>query len=233
MFWALNGATRNPSCKRMRHRAAVSTDLPALEQVPWNMMAGVLGVGMDSYSPFFSEDDQVADLAGKGQGQFDDLLQPVGAVRLLSPPGIDLLFGPGAFHADDLAARRVDRGGVQEKFTDVGEGAAGDEGHGKGCAIHLGGAFFQTAAEHLDILQAQGSDHMAQKRNPFLAGLHQDDRQLRSGRLEGQAGKSRAGTDVEERLLCAARRRENPEQGQGVEEVGLPDLAQRAPWPPD
>ena len=69
MFWALNGATRNPSCKRMRQRAAVSTDLPALEQVPWNMMAGVLGVGIRLFA-FFSESNQVADLAGKWQGNY-------------------------------------------------------------------------------------------------------------------------------------------------------------------
>ena len=39
MFCALNGATRMPSCKRIRHRAAVSTLLPALELVPWIIRA--------------------------------------------------------------------------------------------------------------------------------------------------------------------------------------------------
>ena len=41
MFWALNGATRTPSWRRMRHSAAVSTDLPALDEVPCTMRAGV------------------------------------------------------------------------------------------------------------------------------------------------------------------------------------------------
>ena len=50
MFCALKGATRNPSCSRMRHMAAVSTLLPALEQVPWNMMAGGRD-GLDMRSP--------------------------------------------------------------------------------------------------------------------------------------------------------------------------------------
>ena len=41
MFWALNGATRRPSWKRMRHSAAVRMLLPALELVPWSIRAGV------------------------------------------------------------------------------------------------------------------------------------------------------------------------------------------------
>jgi hypothetical protein len=42
MFWALNGATQSPSCRKIRHRAAVRTDLPALDERPCSMMAGVL-----------------------------------------------------------------------------------------------------------------------------------------------------------------------------------------------
>ncbi len=37
MFCDLNGATATPSWKRIRHIAAVSTLLPAFEQVPWNI----------------------------------------------------------------------------------------------------------------------------------------------------------------------------------------------------
>ena len=42
MFCALNGATRTPSWSKMRHIAAVSTLLPALELVPWSIKAGGL-----------------------------------------------------------------------------------------------------------------------------------------------------------------------------------------------
>jgi|GEM_PF-3784135 len=52
MFCALKGATLTPSCRRMRQRAAVSTDLPALEQVPWNMRAGVFLPFVIGYSSF-------------------------------------------------------------------------------------------------------------------------------------------------------------------------------------
>ena len=41
MFCDLNGATRSPSCRKIRHSAAVNTLLPALELTPWSMMAGV------------------------------------------------------------------------------------------------------------------------------------------------------------------------------------------------
>src|SRR5215217_3796301 len=34
MFWALNGATSKPSCRRMRHNAPTVSDLPASEAVP-------------------------------------------------------------------------------------------------------------------------------------------------------------------------------------------------------
>ena len=41
MFWALKGQTSKPSSRKMRQKAAASMDLPALEQVPWSMRAGV------------------------------------------------------------------------------------------------------------------------------------------------------------------------------------------------
>ena len=42
MFWALKGATSKPSWKRIRHRPAASTLLPAPEHVPCTMRAGAL-----------------------------------------------------------------------------------------------------------------------------------------------------------------------------------------------
>ena len=45
MFWALNGATRRPSWRRIRQRAAVRMLLPAFEPVPWNMSVGVRCAG--------------------------------------------------------------------------------------------------------------------------------------------------------------------------------------------
>ena len=40
IFWDLKGATDTPSWRRIRHSAAVRTDLPALEHVPWNIREG-------------------------------------------------------------------------------------------------------------------------------------------------------------------------------------------------
>ena len=51
MFWALNGATRSPRRARARHRPAQSTDLPALDVVPWTMMAGVRRLGRKAGAP--------------------------------------------------------------------------------------------------------------------------------------------------------------------------------------
>jgi CelD/BcsL family acetyltransferase involved in cellulose biosynthesis len=42
IFWDLKGATDTPSWRRIRHSAAVRTDLPALELVPWNIREGVV-----------------------------------------------------------------------------------------------------------------------------------------------------------------------------------------------
>ena len=44
MFWALKGATERPSCRKMRHSAAVSTLLPTDEAVPWTIRAGAGGL---------------------------------------------------------------------------------------------------------------------------------------------------------------------------------------------
>ena len=35
MFWDLKGATRQPSCLKMRQSAAQSRLFPALDMVPW------------------------------------------------------------------------------------------------------------------------------------------------------------------------------------------------------
>ncbi|MBF8299375.1 MAG: hypothetical protein HW397_424 [Dehalococcoidia bacterium] len=37
MFWALNGATLSPRLAKIRQRAVVKTDLPALDMVPWTI----------------------------------------------------------------------------------------------------------------------------------------------------------------------------------------------------
>jgi hypothetical protein len=41
MFCALNGATRRPSCRKMRQSAATRVDLPTPLAVPWIMRAGI------------------------------------------------------------------------------------------------------------------------------------------------------------------------------------------------
>ena len=40
MFWALNGATRKPSWRRIRQSAVTSVLLPACEAVPWTIRTG-------------------------------------------------------------------------------------------------------------------------------------------------------------------------------------------------
>ena len=41
MFCGLNGATRRPRLTAARHSPATRIDLPTLEPVPWNIIAGI------------------------------------------------------------------------------------------------------------------------------------------------------------------------------------------------
>ena len=52
MFWDLKGATRYPSWAKIRHRPAQSRLFPALEAVPWIIMA--LAIYSTSFSAYSS-----------------------------------------------------------------------------------------------------------------------------------------------------------------------------------
>src|SRR5215510_6682263 len=50
MFWALNGATLNPSCRKILHRAATVSDFPACDAVPKTINATLAIVPYSVYS---------------------------------------------------------------------------------------------------------------------------------------------------------------------------------------
>ena len=62
MFCALNGATRRPSCLKMRQSAATRVDFPTPLAVPWIMRAGIPGT-----YPFFQNRAPDSYLLGRGK----------------------------------------------------------------------------------------------------------------------------------------------------------------------
>ena len=112
MFWDLKGATDTPSCSKIRHRAAVRIDFPALEQVPWNIKDGVdvAVVLLKSWLRLcfiVSKNEYVSGGLGKGECPFYFFREGEGAVRRVMLPLADLLTCFRAFHANNRASRHA------------------------------------------------------------------------------------------------------------------------------
>src|SRR5919202_342191 len=75
MFWALKGATRNPSWRKIRHRAATSRLLPTDDAVPCtiSVLAGMrslqdAGDGLDQSLALWPRSNADSDVLGQAEG---------------------------------------------------------------------------------------------------------------------------------------------------------------------